>query len=307
MSAAAASFPLVLRRRHVGLAFGATPSSRRGPGSDVAGSRPYRRGDAMRGIDWAASARLSAARSEDAFIVRERFADESPRVVIVADRRPAMALCPPGLPWLDKAATLHNASLLIAASTARSRGALGSLDFGDGDVEPVWLSPRPSGQWRVEERAATGPFGAPADVIERSLTYLGMLRSSLPVGSFVFVLSDFLADASLATWLEAIGRRWDIVPVVIQDPVWEASFPEIGGVVVTFVDAASGAVRRVRMRRGEARRLRVAHEARHEALVRGFIDLGLEPVVLTSSDPEAILAGFLSWADARLLDRRAGR
>ncbi len=307
MSAPAASFPLVLRRRHVGLAFGATPSSRRGPGSDVAGSRPYRRGDAMRGIDWAASARLSAARSEDAFIVRERFADESPRVVIVADRRPAMALCPPGLPWLDKAATLHNASLLIAASTARSRGALGSLDFGDGDVEPVWLSPRPSGQWRVEERAATGPFAAPADAIERSLSYLGMLRSSLPVGSFVFVLSDFLADASLATWLEAIGRRWDIVPVVIQDPVWEASFPEIGGVVVTFVDAASGAVRRVRMRRGEARRLRAAHEARHKALVRGFIDLGLDPVVLTSSDPEAILAGFLSWADARLLDRRAGR
>ena len=307
MSAAAASFPLVLRRRHVGLAFGASPSSRRGPGSDVAGSRPYRRGDAMRGIDWAASARLSAARSEDAFIVRERFADESPRVVIVADRRPAMALCPPGLPWLDKAATLHNASLLISTSAARSRGAIGSLDFGDGSVEPVWLSPRPSGQWRVEERAATRSFAAPADAIERSLTYLGLLRSSLPVGSFVFVLSDFLADAGLATWLEAIGHRWDIVPVVIQDPVWEASFPEIGGVVVTFVDAASGEVRRVRMRRGEAHRLRAEHEARHAALVRGFIDLGLEPVVLTSSDPDAILAGFLSWADARLLDRRAGR
>jgi hypothetical protein len=261
----------------------------------------------MRGIDWAASARLSAARSEDAFIVRERFADESPRVVVVADRRPAMALCPSDLPWLDKAATMRNAGLLIATSTARSRGAIGSLDFGDGDVEPVWLSPKPSGQWRFEERAATGSFAAPADSVERSLTHLGTLRSSLPVGSFVFVLSDFLADAGLATWLEAIGHRWDIVPVVIQDPVWEASFPEIGGVVVTFADAASGAVRRVRMRRGEARRLRVAHEARHDALVRGFIDLGLEPVVLTSSDPDAILAAFLSWADARLLDRRAGR
>ena len=112
----------------------------------------------MRGIDWAASARLSAARSEDAFIVRERFADESPRVVVVADRRPAMALCPSDLPWLDKAATMRNAGLLIATSTARSRGAIGSLDFGDGDVEPVWLSPKPSGQWRVEERAATGAF-----------------------------------------------------------------------------------------------------------------------------------------------------
>ena len=271
------------------------------------GSRPYRRGDAMRGIDWAASARLSAARSEDAFIVRERFADESPRVVIVADRRPAMALCPPGLPWLDKAATMRNASLLIAASTARSRGAIGSLDFGDGDGEPAWLSPRPSGQWRVEERAATGPFAAPADAIERSLSYLGTLRSSLPVGSFVFVLSDFLADAALATWLEAIGHRWDIVPVVIQDPVWEASFPEIGGVVVTFVDARAAQCGACGC--GEARHAGCApqHEARHAALVRGFIDLGLEPVVLTSSDPETILAAFLSWADARLLDRRAGR
>ena len=97
------------------------------------------------------------------------------------------------------------------------------------------------------------------------------------------------------------------MPVVIQDPVWEASFPEIGGVVVTFVDAASGAVRRVRMRRGEARRLRAAHEARHAALFAASSTSALEPVVLTSSDPEAILAAFLAWADARLLDRRAGR
>ena len=307
MSAAAATFPLVLRRRHVGLAFGASPSSRRGPGTDVAGSRAYRAGDAMRAIDWAASARLSAARSEDAFVVRERFADESPRVVVVADRRPAMALCPPGLPWLDKAATLRNAALLIAASTARSRGAIGSLDFGDGSVEPAWLSPKPSGQWRVEERAATRPFAAPADAIERSLTYLGTLRSALPVGSFVFVLSDFLADAALATWLEAIGRRWDIVPVVIQDPVWEASFPDDrrrGRHVrrrgerrsATGPDAAGRGTTAARCARGAARGAR-------SRLHR----LGLEPVVLTSADPEAILAGFLSWADARLLDRRAGR
>ena len=39
----------------------------------------------MRLIDWAASARLSAARDADAFVVRERFSDESPRVVVVTD------------------------------------------------------------------------------------------------------------------------------------------------------------------------------------------------------------------------------
>ena len=45
----------------IGLAFGAMHSARRGMGSDVAGSRPYRPGDDVDAIDWAASAKLSAA------------------------------------------------------------------------------------------------------------------------------------------------------------------------------------------------------------------------------------------------------
>ena len=49
-------FPLVPRRRLMGLAFGTTPR-RRGVGSDVAGSRLYVRGDSMDAIDWSASAR----------------------------------------------------------------------------------------------------------------------------------------------------------------------------------------------------------------------------------------------------------
>ena len=60
-----------------------------GPATDVAGSRPYRPGDDMDAIDWAASARLSTARGSDEFVVRERFAEEAPKVVIVCDRRPA--------------------------------------------------------------------------------------------------------------------------------------------------------------------------------------------------------------------------
>ena len=43
-------------------------------------------------MDWAASARLSAARGTDEFIVRERFADEAPRVVVLVDRRPSMGI-----------------------------------------------------------------------------------------------------------------------------------------------------------------------------------------------------------------------
>src|SRR5947208_8772542 len=84
--------PLTPRRRLIGLSFGGMRSARRGAGSDVAGSRVYRPGDDIDTIDWAASARLSAARGTDEFIVRERFAEEAPRVVIIADRRPEMSL-----------------------------------------------------------------------------------------------------------------------------------------------------------------------------------------------------------------------
>ena len=71
----AAVFPLVPRRRVIGLAFGGVRSARRGIGSDVASTRPYQPGDDLAWMDWAASAKLSAARGEDEFIVRERFAD----------------------------------------------------------------------------------------------------------------------------------------------------------------------------------------------------------------------------------------
>ena len=304
MSGGAASFPLVLRRRHIGLAFGAAPSARRGVGSDVAGSRPYRAGDAMRAIDWASSARLSSARDEDAFVVRERFADESPRVVVLSDRRPAMALCPPDLPWLRKASALRVAALLIAASATQHRGAVGSLDHGDGAEHPVWLAPTTSGLWRFEERYESAGFRAPPDAVEQALLHLGLLRSSLPAGSFVFVLSDFLLETSAEAWLRAVDRRWDVVPVVIQDPVWEASFPDVGGVLVPFVDAGSGGVRRVRMGRREARRMRVAHEDRHAALIDTLTAYGTDPVVVSSADPDAILTAFLAWADARVIERR---
>ena len=98
------TFPLVTRRRLVGLAFGTLQSARRMTGTDVAGSRPYRRGDSMDVIDWAASARLSTARDADEFLVRERFAEEAPKIILVCDRRPNMAHFAPPLPWLDKPA-----------------------------------------------------------------------------------------------------------------------------------------------------------------------------------------------------------
>ena len=67
-----ATFPLIPRRRVLGLPFGGLHSARRGTGADVAGSRPYRPGDDVKRIDWYASARLSLARGSDEFVVRDQ-------------------------------------------------------------------------------------------------------------------------------------------------------------------------------------------------------------------------------------------
>jgi hypothetical protein len=295
------TFPLVPRRRLVGLPFGAMHSARRGVGSDVAGSRPYRRGDDVDAIDWAASARLSSARGTEEFVVRERFAEEAPRVVVVFDRRPEMALCPAGLPWLRKSDAMETAAQIVADSTAEARGFVGYLEYALGDV-PVWRPPQTTSTlWELRDRSNTD-FSAPDDTLERALEFLTQHRRAVPPGTFVFLLSDFLCPPSAEAWARAIEFRWDLVPVVIQDPVWEQSFPSIDSLVLPLADVA-GNGSRVRLARGESERRRAEHEARRERLLTELVTLGIDPVLVSTTDEEEIFRAFLTWADERQFRR----
>ncbi len=290
------TFPLVQRKRLVGLSFAAMRSVRRGTGSDVAGSRPYRPGDSVKTIDWNASARLSLARGGDEFVVRETYAEEAPRVVVLADRRPSMSLYP--APWLAKPDALAVALRLISDSAVAARSFLGYLDHGDGARE-LWQPPRGQHALELGER----PFGAPEDAVERGLRFLHDQRSDLPSGTFVFVCSDFLVPPPRDAWLRALERGWDVVPVVLQDPTWERSFPEIGGVVVPLADPATGDTHLVRLTEAEAAAHRAENERRWEETLRGLRSLALEPVVLESADAREALEAFLGWAERRLWTR----
>jgi uncharacterized protein (DUF58 family) len=293
------TFPLVPRGRIVGLAFGAMRSVRRGTGSDVAGSRAYAPGDDVKAIDWGASARLSSARSRDEFIVRELYAEEAPRVVVVCDRRPEMRLYPPRLPWLRKPAAQRAALELIRASAIDAHGFVGYLDFGDGPGEPFWLPPQSQSLWEYEEREEeTSSFDAPRDNLADALEFLLAHPRSVPAGTFVFVLSDFLVSPPVEVWVRALEQRWDVVPVVIQDPVWEQSFPAVErvGLPVASVD---GETEEVWLRRREVAARRREHEQRWAALIATFGQLDVEPVVVRSDDPRDILRPFLDWAEMR--------
>jgi uncharacterized protein (DUF58 family) len=297
----AAVFPLVPRRRVIGLAFGGVRSVRRGAGSDVASTREYRPGDDVAWMDWAASARLSAARGSDEFIVRERFADEAPRVVVLADRRPSMSIPRSDLRPLDKPQALLTALDLIGTSAHAARSLTGYIDYADG--EPYWRPPR--SETRAEAGTFERGFAAPADTISQGLEFLAEHRRELPTQAFVFILSDFVVPPDLRVWERALEHRWEVVPVVIQDPVWERTFPAVGGITIPYADPESGRVVPVYLTEKEATRMRSANEGRWDARTKDFRSLGIEPVAVHTHDYGEMLGAFLRWADLRQMWRGA--
>ena len=155
------TFPLLPRRPLVGNPFGTARSKRRGPGADVIGSRPYVPGDRLAAVDWHASARLSAVTGRDEFVVRETLSDDAPRVVIVCDRRPAMALYPPALPFVSKHDAVFECVAAITASARAARAAIGWCDVTAGGQ--TWLPPRNVLATAVVERRLAAPWDGPTD------------------------------------------------------------------------------------------------------------------------------------------------
>src|SRR5439155_11604828 len=274
-------------------------SVRRGSGSDVAGSRPYQPGDDAHAIDWNASARLSSAHGSDEFIVREYLAEEAPRVLLLYDRRPAMALFPRPLPWLSKPEAMRQAAELIMEATLAARGFLGYLDHGGADAE--WVPPRT--QHELPDAARDGSFRAPEDNLVRAFDFLARLQPPLPGGTFIFVLSDFLTPLSEEQWISVLERRWDVIPVVVQDPVWERSFPDVDGVVLPLLDQTSGRFVTVRLTAREAARRREENEARARELIARLRAYDIGPVLVTTADRAQIFRAFLEWADERIVSR----
>lgn len=262
--------PLLPRRPVAGLP-GGMRSSRRGQGVDLAGSRPYRPGDDVRLIDRHASARRPAW-GGDELVVREHLTEQAARVGIVLDRGPTMSLFPPGLPWLSKPAAVAEACGLLGESAAALRST----------VEIVHADPSAGSRDRLA--------GAVRALLER--------RRGLD-GSFLFVVSDFLEALPESAFAAALAGRVDLVPVVVQDPTWEQSFPAVGGTLLPLADPATGRPRHMVLSRAEAEERRAANAKRLVAIRRRLSSLGLDLVLLSDHRPAAVRAAFAAWAEGR--------
>ena len=126
----------------------------------------------------------------------------------------------------------------------------------------------------AHDRRAGRTAGQPRPGLE----LLARSARSAPPGTFVFVLSDFLPPPSATRLTNALAAGWDVIPVVVQDPVWERSFPDVPGVTLPLADPDDGTPSLVRLNRAEARARRELNEQRASALDQALRDFELDPV-----------------------------
>ena len=281
---AAPALVLEPRLRIVGELLGQAASRRRGRSHDVVGARPYVAGDDTRIIDWAASARLSAASGLEQLIVREFHSEEAPTVVVGVDGSPSMQRFPSHLPWLHKPAAVASCVEALAVAAAVGRSQLALLDA------ETWLPPRHRLPDEVEAPGSRTEL--PLELLfERLLAEAHVL----PPGSFVFHVSDFPEPPEPALIESFAEVEWHLVPVVVRDPLWEQSYPvETAGVTLPL----EGELVPLRLRPRAAAERRESNERAHRELLHGFARAGFPAAVVGSSSRRAVVDAFLAWSEA---------
>lgn len=287
-------FNLNPRHRVAGKPFGDSPAARRGLGDDQISVKPLEYGDDPRTIDWDAHRK----HPDDELQVRVYRRNESLGVVLIVDHMPSMQNPDPGnaLGLLEKHATAIIAGEQIIQSTKQRHGAIGYRDFANGEL----FMRRADGKTRMDRvRDRNLPydhFGARAGQLAEHLKEFRSVR-----GAFVFVLSDFLDDTLIdAEIWKGLVHDYDPVPVLIQDPIWEQTFPEnVSGLILPFRSDLTGRPEDRRYSRDAARLQKRENETRLIQIRETFRQSNMDWIELASTDPFAVNNAFVDWAGDR--------
>ena len=247
------SSPLLELEPHVriiGSLFGSAASRRRGQSDDVVSGRPYVVGDDVRRIDWATSARLSAIRGEDHFVVRESYGEEAPIVCFTVDRGSSMALYPREYPWLHKPDAVRQMAEVVSLSANQYHCPLSYLD------DESWRPPSTmTGLDQILELVDARGYDGEEDTLDALFGLLRSVEHLLPPGTFIFCCSDFLEVPAERTLAMVADADWALVPVIVQDPLWEQSYPDVAAEVALPILDDAGEFRLLRQSKAEVRKI----------------------------------------------------
>lgn len=287
------SSPLLELEPHVriiGSLFGNSASRRRGQSDDVVSGRPYVTGDDVRRIDWATSARLSAIRGEDHFVVRESYGEEAPIVCFTVDRSASMGLYPREYPWLHKPDAVREMAEVVARAANHYHCPLSFLD------DESWHPPSTTtGREQLVELVEGRGYDGGEDTLDSLFGLLRSVEHLLPPGTFIFCCSDFLQVPAERTLAMVADAEWGLVPIIVQDPLWEQSYPEVAAGVALPVIDDDGRFRLLRQSKAEVRRRREANEARMRRLEELFTGYGFPPIIISELGADALAEALRSW------------
>ena len=278
---------------------------RRGRGSDVAGTRPYVPGDPVSTIDWFASARLSSARGEDAFVVRQLVrggGSARDRRQRHATRR--CALVRHDLPWLSKPAAALAATDAIVRSAIAARAELGHAEVAAGRTRGP-LTGRRRAAPRPRPRAARARTTRPRQSFARTLAHLLNRRAELPAGIVRLRALRLPGQVPAGIWSSMRAAYWEVVP---GDPPGSRLGAELPA-GRRRRDPVRVAGRRARRRSCGCRRATSppcgartrsgSHGCSGDSAAPASI-----PVLLGTSSPFDVDTTFLRWAERRRRRRR---
>ena len=116
-------------------------------------------------------------------------------------------------------------------------------------------------------------------------------------------MSDFLVAPTRDEWLDALERRFEIVPVIVQDPIWEQSFPDVSGVVVPFVEPGGSGVSLAALTSARRESCARRTSAGGRSSCTGCARSTWIPSSSTRTSRGTSCPSFLGWADQRLFTR----
>ena len=248
-------------------------STFKGQGVEFDEVRPYIVGDDVRSIDWTVTARMGAP-----YI--KRFSEERELTVLfMVDVSGSQGY---GSRNRSKMQLAAEVTALLALTAIRNQDKIGLVLFSDKIVK--YIPPR-KGRDSVmrlvrEVLAAEDDARGGTDIAE-ALRFLNGVQKRRAV---VFVVSDFLADASgFEKLLRATARHHDIVCVPVGDPA-ESELPDVG--LVELEDPETGELSLVDTSSPGVRRAFAEAAARdREALRRFFVKTGIDTMTLSTDRP----------------------
>jgi len=257
--------PLRLRKRAPYVWHGCHASHGQGSGLDFDQIKAYQPGEPVRKINWAATARLGSQTP----LVNVYHEEKSTTVMLLVDLSASMDFGSQRLSKRDLTAEI-SASLVYSALASHDR--VGLLGFA-ADIM-AYFPPRkePAYQRAIPETILTAS-SYPGAVNFRAVA--SYLQQVLKQTALVFVLSDFLTDdsADLQAALFLLGRRHDIVPLLITDPL-ERDLP-VGQARLVTHDMETGKLRSYSFTRKNRQSIEQLRQTRDETLHHIFRSLGL--------------------------------